>query len=338
VHVVTTSGPVAPDQLGATLMHEHLTALIPDGLFSGGRRDDTVEVAARALACLGDHDIRTVVDLTGRWRTGRPADVTRLAAIAEHTGLRIVAGFGLYKEPFPPWVHDASVDQLTDVLVRQATEGMGDGIVPAGIYGEVGTSLDHISSVEDTVLRAAARAHLETGLAISTHCTLGTMGAEQAAVLVAEGADLSRVVIGHMDLQPDPGLVEAVLRTGANVAFDTWGKEWFDYQPARSPAPSAPALRDQPPGVASIKWSYHRPDSDRVRTLTELVRRGFDGQIVLSCDLSGYEAHLNPSTHGRLGYAYLPQQVLPALQEAGVSAEAIRRMLIDNPARILGAD
>ena len=88
-------------------------------------------------------------------------------------------------------------------------------------------------------------------------------------------------------------------------------------------------------GAAFVKRAYHRPDADRVAALAELSARGHDDRIVLSCDLSGAEAFLNPQTHGRYGYAYLHRVVLPRLRDAGVTTDAWRRMLVDNPARIL---
>ena len=66
-------------------------------------------------------------------------------------------------------------------------------------------------------------------------------------ILGEEGADLSRVVLGHLDLRPDLGYLEQVLATGVNIAFDTFGKERFDYQL---------------PGQ-SLKQTFHRPDADR---------------------------------------------------------------------------
>ena len=50
------------------------------------------------------------------------------------------------------------------------------------------------------------------------------MALEQAAILADEGADLGRVVLGHLDLNPDVDHLERVLATGANLGFDTWGK------------------------------------------------------------------------------------------------------------------
>src|SRR3546814_17173324 len=88
---------------------------------------------------------------------------------------------------------------------------------------------DWSSDVCSSDLRAVARAHRRTGLAISTHTTHGTMGLEQLDILAEEGADLDRVVIGHMDIQPDPDYVRQVLASGASVAFDPIGKQLWDF-------------------------------------------------------------------------------------------------------------
>lgn len=319
MQIQTVAGPVAPETLGATLMHEHVLSLSPGRLFSGGRWDDAVELAERALGGLGDHGVGALVDLTGRSRVATGPDVAALQAIARRTGLAVVVGVGLYKAPFPDWITAATVDEVADRFVELATAA------GAGIFGEVGTSLDTITSDERKCLRAAARAHLRTGLAISTHCTLGTMAAEQVAILAEEGADLARTVIGHLDLRPAVDAIETVLRTGVTVAFDTFGKEWFDY--------SVPGSRS--PGGGDVKWAYRRSDADRVTALVELLRRGWEHQLVMSSDISGREAYLNPDTHGRHGYAFIHERVLPALRDAGVGEPAIRAMLVDNPARIL---
>jgi phosphotriesterase-related protein len=218
----------------------------------------------------------------------------------------------------------SDVDELAEIYVDHAVNGTGG--IKAGIYGEVGTSLDEITPGEEVHLRAVARAHAATGLAISTHCTLGTMALDQVEILISEGVDPSRVVVGHMDLRPDVDYLEKVLRAGVNLGFDTWGKEWFDYR--------VPGSGGDGPGEF-VKWAYHRSDHDRVAALTELCARGYDDRIVLSCDMSGAEAWLNQSTHGRHGYSYLPKVVFDQLRQVGVSEASLHRMLVENPAKIL---
>ena len=313
MRIVTAAGPIDPGALGATLMHEHVTSHSPsDG--------DTVAAAERALSGLAGLGIGSVVDVTGRGRATSARGIDDIEQLTDRVDVNLVVGFACYKDPVVTELGlGVDLDGLVELYRRQATDGIGGSRVRAGLYGEVGTSLDDITTLEELHLRAAARAHLATGLAISTHCTLGTMAIEQATVLSEEGTDLSRVVLGHLDLRPEPRYLEQVLATGANIAFDTFGKEWFDYQ-----------LPGEP-----MKQTFHRPDVDRVRALAELVGRGHSGQIVLSSDMTGLEAYFNPMTHGRHGYGYLHAVVIPHLLDAGVDQAAIDRMLVDNPARIL---
>lgn len=328
MHVETVRGPIGPEHLGATLMHEHVGSVAPRGFYSGGEDEDAVALAERALGCLPGRGFGALVDLTGRQRVlsdredHREVDVVR--ALASRIPLHLVVGVGFYKDPWLGSIAEERLDALTELYVRRSQQE--DGGVKAGVYGEIGTSLDDITHREELHLRAVARAHLSTGLAVSTHCTLGTMALEQAAILAEEGADLGRVVLGHVDLKPDVDELERVLATGANIGFDTFGKEWFDYRVPGSEGEG---------GGAFVKWAYHRPDEDRIAALAALCARGHDGRIVLSCDMSGAEAYLNPSTHGRYGYAYLHAVVLSRLRDAGVGEDALRRMLLDNPARIL---
>ncbi len=315
MRIEAATGPIDPGALGPTLMHEHVGSLSP------GEGLEAIEAAAvRALAGVGELGITSVVDLTGRRRAATAADVDDLQRLAARLDVNLVVGFGFYKDPLLTQLGlDLDVDELVELYTRQATDGIGGSTLRAGLYGEVGTSLDDITPLEQLHLRAVARAHRATGLAISTHCTLGTMAIEQAGILADEGADLSRVVLGHLDLAPDVDYLERVLATGANVAFDTFGKERFDYQL---------------PGE-SLKRTYHRPDADRLRALAALVAAGHDDRIVLSMDLTGLEAYFNPTSHGRHGYAFLHRVIIPALHDAGVSADAVHRLLVENPARIL---
>lgn len=322
MHIQTVTGPVEPDRLGGVLMHEHIGSLALDGFYSSGAGD--AALAEQALAGLADQGIGALVDLAGRSRVVAGGDIRPLAELANRLPIKIVAGFSFYKDPWLDAAGTSDLDELTQTYIDQAVVGTGG--VKAGIYGEVGTSLDEITAGEELHLRAVARASLATRLAISTHCTLGTMAPDQARILVSEGADPARVVMGHMDLNPDVDYLEQVLETGVNLGFDTWGKEWFDYR--------VPGSEGDGPGEF-VKWAYLRPDERRIAALVELCARGHDDRLILSCDMSGAEAWLNPTTHGRYGFTYLPAVVVPRLRAAGVEQTALHRMLVENPARIL---
>lgn len=328
-YVQTVRGPVEPDQLGRVLSHEHLGALVPGPWLSGGTTDEAAELAAGALRRVAELGFRTVVDLTPLGVRDVPRNVRLLRDVATRTGLNVVAGSALYLEPFmPDWVRAAELDEIQDLFVREATEGVEDTGVKLGIYGEAATGLNAIAPQEAKCLRAIARAHRTTGLAINTHTTHGTMALEQVQLLREEGADLSRVAIGHMDIQPDIEYVRAVLRTGVSVAFDTIGKEFWDF--VLAPAPGS----EQAAGEFA-KRAYYRPDATRLEELVTLVQEGYASQILLAHDMTGREAYLNPTTHGTYGYSYIGDRILPRLYEAGLPETAVDQMLVVNPARLL---
>lgn len=330
-HVQTVLGVVDPTDLGRVLPHEHLLSLVPGPWLSGGTVDDPVEVAVQALSGLRDLGFGTVVDLSpygvvGRHETG--TNLPLLQEVSRRTGLHVVAGAAVYLQSYSPqWALEADVDQMHARFVADATRGVGDTGVRIGILGEQATGLGEITPHEEKCLRAAARACRDTGLALNTHTTHGTMALEQVEILRHEQADLTRAVIGHMDIHPDTDYVRRVLDTGVNVAFDTIGKQFWDFVLAPLPA-------DAPEGEFE-KRAYHRPDAARAAGLADLVAAGYADRILLSLDMTGAEVYLNTTTHGQSGYSYLGQAFVPLLRERGVPDDALDQMLMANPARLL---
>lgn len=334
-YVETVRGPVDPNDLGRVLPHEHLGVYLWGGKWtSGGVGDPEEELAVGTASQLTSMGFGTVVELTPYGMDASDPDnadtknMNRLRRISERTGLHVVAGASTYLEPYmPDWILKADLDELVERLVRDATTGVGDTGIKVGIFGEQATGLNEITAQEEKTFRAVARAAKATGLAINTHTTHGTMAFEQIDMLGEEGVDLSRVVIGHMDIQPDLGYVREVLKTGVSIAFDTIGKQFWDFVLAPGPT--------DPPEGEFAKRGYYRSDKTRVENIAQLVSEGFEGQIVLSMDMTGTECFMNQSTHGRLGLSYLGQEIVPWLARSGVPESAIEQMLVVNPARLL---
>jgi phosphotriesterase-related protein len=348
--VQTVLGPVPAEQLGRVMHHEHLLSLTPGPWLAGGRpdtrvpvgelpvdadaqrvADDQVRQAVAALSGLAALGIGTVVDLSPYGVVGRDAaggNVALLQRISREAGVHVVAGTSVYLEAYSPrWTVEADLRAMTERFVADAAEGIGASGVRAGIFGEQATGLDVITPHEEKCLRAAARAQRETGLALTTHTTHGTMALEQLAILRQEGADLDRVVIGHMDTRADLAYVQEVARTGVHFAFDTVGKQnWEFFLEPQDP--------DAPDGPRTIP-AYHQSDLTRARRLAALVAAGHEDQILLAQDLTGAEVWMNPATHGQWGYTYLEASFTGLLLREGVTAEQIEKMLVTNPARLL---
>ena len=307
-HVQTVRGPIDPGTLGFTLPHEH-TAIslwhIPNRWdYWELRRDEPIMSAelARFVAAGGTG----LVDLT---LPGVGRDPAWLASLSEASGLHIVMGGGWYREAYYPveaLIDRRSVDDLADEIVRDASEGLAGTGIRAGIIGEIGTDKPWLSAQEERVHRAAARAAKRTGLAITTHAVQSTVGLDQLAVFEAEGADLSRVVIGHADSHPDPAYHRAIVDRGASVEFDFLGMSFTPQE--------------------------RHGEGRVVELLCELLARGHVEQVLLSQDV----CHNSQLTrYGGHGYTYLADAFIPRLRNAGVSDAEIETMTVANPRRIL---
>ncbi len=350
--VQTVLGPVDPGELGRILPHEHVGSMVPGPWLSGGPSglpqsdgqldvdvdvddpgyvDDQVRQGIAALSGLESLGFDAVVDLSPYGVVGRSGygeNVGILERVSRQSGLHIVLGTATYLGSFSPrWVGESTAEQLEARFVEDITVGIGGTGLKAGILGEQATGLGKILPHEELGLRAAARAHVATGVGLVTHTTHATMALEQIEILRQEGADLGRVVIGHMDIRPDLDYLLEVLDHGVNIAFDTIGKQFWDFF-------LEPPPLDREEGEYA-KRAYYRSDLQRAARLVELVERGYGDQLILSQDLTGAEVYLNPKTHGQWGLGYLGAVFLPMCIRRGLDERWIEVLTRENPLRLL---
>jgi predicted metal-dependent phosphotriesterase family hydrolase len=306
-HVQTVLGAIEPAQLGFTLPHEHTQIALwhIEGRWDYWQltRDEPVMLAelARYREAGGSGLVDVTLDGVGR-------DPIWLRTLAEATGLHLVMGCGWYRTAYyPPEVRidRRSVDDLADQLIAEIEEGVGATGVRPGIIGEIGTDKPWVSPAEERVHRAAARAAVRTGLAVTTHAVLSDVGIAQLRIFEEEGLDPGRVVIGHADSYPILAHYLAIIELGANLEFDFLG----------------------------MPWERERLGEARVvELLCELLGRGHADRILLSQDvcndsqLKRYEGN---------GYTYLSDAFLPRLRTAGASNADIEAMTVANPRRLL---
>lgn len=348
---MTVLGPIPVDDLGPTVTHEHLLidmtcywqspveatlrafAEQPISITNLGliRRNPLIN---RDNCFLGDLDAAieeitefrylgggTIVDVTlpdiGR-------DPLALQIAARASGLNIIAGCGHYVHlAHPASLEDESVEEVTDRLVRELTEGIDDTGVRPGIIGEIGTS-DPIRPREEKVLRAAARAQQQTGVAITTHLHPGSRtGHEVFRILDSEGADPERIVLGHLDItlghldvtKPEVHDYHCSLaKYGCFIEYDTVGNDAY-FEGA---------------GYGDSFWCPS--DRERADALARLFDAGHGHQLLLSQDVC-HKYHLQ--RYGGFGYAHILRSFTKNLRDAGLGRTEIDAMLIDNPKRLL---
>jgi predicted metal-dependent phosphotriesterase family hydrolase len=300
MNVNTVLGEISPAHLGWTLPHEHL--LIDIYVRFQPHREYMlfdVDLACAELAPFAAAGGTTIVNVTTN-EIGRSP--LKLREIATRAGVNIVMGTGRYREPFyEPALWERPTQEIAEEFIRDIEVGAEDGI-KAGIIGEIGVHERHVSPVEERVHRAAARAQVRTGLALTTHSIASTIGLAQLDIFEEEGVDLRRVVIGHSDTYPDPDYHRALIKRGAFVEFDTI-RGASEYETART--------------LGLIK---------------QLVDEGHIEHILLSQDVCA-TTHL--TAYGGSGYAYLISTFTERLRQAGLAQEQLEQLFVLNPKRML---
>lgn len=317
--IETVRGPVAVDDLGVTLTHEHIFTKNPeieqqwpDPEWEGEER-----MIAKAIAVFDDlkaKGIDTVVDLTvpglGRY-------IPRIQKVAEATAVNIVVGTGFYTfKDLPtffnthgPGLMVDGPEPLTEFFIRDITEGIGDTGVKAQLI-KIATDEYGITEGVGRVMSAAAAAHHETGRTISTHTHVEHFtGRDQQAFFRNAGVPLEHILIGHCGDSTDLDYLKEIMDNGSTIGLDRFGMEQV------------------------LK------DADRVDMLVQLVEQGYEDRLTLSHDAGVFSINTPPSWRSRVApnwhHANISDNILPAIRERGVSDASIHQMMVVNAARVL---
>ncbi len=315
----TVSGPLSPEDMGRTLMHEHFLygycGYQGDATLGGFKEEEYTRACVTACEDARAYGIRTIVDATTN-ECGR--NVRFLRHIADLTGMNIICSTGFYYEgetSYAYWNFRRSFanieDEIYDMYMTELTKGIEDTGMKAGVI-KLGTSKGVITPTEEIFLKAAGRAQHESGCVVITHTQEGTMGPEQAELLIASGADPKKVAIGHMCGNTDLSYHEKVLKQGVSINMDRFG------------------LQGE---------LFHTPtDEERMDVIASLCERGWEKKILLGHDSVnvnlGRGNIMNDFMKEALKDANIRTigwKVLPGLAERGLSEEQIDGFLTDNP-------
>ena len=305
--VNTVTGPIETSELGFTLMHEHIAVRSPgvaENFPSVWNRAEEIERAVTLLRDLGARGVRTIVDATTA-DIGR--DIDFVAEVARRSWMQVIAATGLYWD-VPRYFFSRSVDVMADMFVKEINEGIAGTQIKAGV---IKCATDEAGATEQLrkVLRACARAHRATGVPITTHTfAAGQTGTEQQDIFESEGVDLSRVIIGHCGDSKDIDYLSRIIGRGSYIGMDRFGLDMF------------------------------LPTADRVATIAQLCKMGHTDKMILSHDANSYmdwfERSLVEMTVPDWHYNFIPDSVIPALLDSGVTEDEIRQMTVETPRRI----
>lgn len=320
--VETVRGPVDTEALGQVLMHEHVFVLgseiqqnypdYPNHWDEDARVADAVEKLRQCKA----RGIDTIVDPTviglGRY-------LPRIQRINEQVDINIVAATGIYtynEVPFqfhytgPGLLFDVP-EPMVELFVKDIREGIADTGVKAAFL-KCAIEEQGLTPGVERVMRAVARAHVETGAPITVHTNPHTRsGLVAQKVLAAEGADLTKVVIGHSGDSTDLDYLCEIADAGSYLGMDRFGLDVL------------------------------LPFEERVATVAALAERGYAEKMVLAhdaaCFIDWFSEEGKAAAVPNWNFTHISDDVLPALRARGVTEEQITTMLVDNPRRYFTA-
>lgn len=218
--VRTVLGDVEPSALGACDAHEHLLLVSP--LLPGEELDD-VEAAVEEARLLAAAGARAVVEWTP---VGLGRDVRGLARVSQEAGVHVVAATGLHRDAHYAPDHPAraeSAETLAALFARELLDEVDGTDARTGVI-KCGAGYQRLTTFERTVLEAAADAHRRTGAPVCVHTEHGTLGEELLELLCSLGVPAERIVLAHLDRNPDPGLHAELAAAGAWLSYDRVGR------------------------------------------------------------------------------------------------------------------
>ncbi len=316
--IETVQGAVDVQELGVTLVHEHMRA-----------RDDAVaaewpdaydeqtelESALSEVRAAKGHGVQTIVDPTAMY-LGR--DVRFMKRVADESGVRIVACTGIYSyDHLPPFFANRDIDAMAALFVSDIEKGIQGTPIRAAFLKCAADAAGVTENIEK-IHRAAARASLQTGAPIMAHSAPPTANApRQIEIFAEEGVDLARVQIAHAGDTDDVDFTGVADRKGVYVGLDRYGLEMY------------------------------LPIDKRNATAAELLRRGHAERVMISQDACGtidwfpIEARPHFESSGAIRnwtMSLVFEEVVPALRELGVMDDDVfRTVFVENPRRWLTA-
>lgn len=317
--IMTVTGTVTADMLGPVLMHEHFLfgfcGFQGDSTLGPFREKAYMDICIEAVNRAKAYGIQTFVDATTNECGRNPRFLKKLSEV---TQTNIICSTGYYHESesaFAYWkFRSAFVDideEIYQMMRAEVVEGIGDSGVRAGVIKVA--SGQHISPMEERFFLAAARVSRECDTPIITHTQLGQQGPQQAELLIHQGVKPCRIAIGHMCGNTELAYHEQVLKQGVFDAFDRCGLE------------------------GEI---FHTPtDKDRAALLAQLIARGWEDQLLISHDSVNVELGRWRPPHPAMQNAHIGnigERVIPLLREQGITERQIHKLLVENPAKLLG--
>jgi len=314
--IQTVTGAISKKDLGTVLMHEHIScvSLLFNNAFGESWLNKT---QLNTLACETLKRTNQKYNL-GLMVDGTPIDLGRdatlLKEVSELSGIRIVASTGFYYlqsiETF-----NNNAEEIASWLIYECKNGICDTDIKPGIL-KCATGNMGITEDNQKKLSAIAIVQKETGLPLYVHCEHSEdIAFRQLEILLDNGADIEKTIIGHTAIRPDADYLENILEKGCYICMDQG-------------------------------HCYPQNLNVIAETLVKLCKKQYTDKILLSndycihsdfCNCNTNGLHLNPEQHTEnLGYIF--DVLYKEYIAIGGNDKDWNKILCENPLNVLDFD
>lgn len=229
--IQTVTGPIRPDELGRTLIHEHVAVDFIGAAKSSPARYDADLAFRTALphfVKLRERGVQSLVECTPRY-IGRNTGVLRRLSLA--SGVKIITNTGWYAavdhKYLPPEASGETADQIAGRWLAEWKNGIEDtsgetAPVRPGFL-KLGTGGGRLPRIDSKLVIAAARVHRKTGLTIAVHTGDGAAALDELRLLREEGVAPEALIWVHAMNDPGPIQIEAA-KMGAWISLDGYSQ------------------------------------------------------------------------------------------------------------------
>lgn len=305
VSIQTVNGAIPIHQMGKTLIHEHfLVDFIGADKIDPSRWDnnDVVKKILPLLLEAREQGVKTILDCTPSY-LGR--DIELLKILSQRSALHIITNTGYYgaagNKYLPSYAYTESEIELASRWIREFEESIeGTGVKPGFI--KIGVDGNELSPLHQKLVRAAALAHLKTGLTICSHTGIAALALEEIDLLKQMKVDPSAFVWVHAQAEKNRDLHVKAARMGAWVSLDGLG------------------------------WGETENYADSIHYLKQhkLLDR-----VLISHDAGWYKPG-EPDGGSIKGYTDIFTRLIPILKKKGFKDAEFNQLLVKNPAHAFG--
>ncbi|HUU78716.1 MAG TPA: hypothetical protein VMX55_10245 [candidate division Zixibacteria bacterium] len=236
----TVLGSISEENLGKTLMHEHILVNSVDANIKGTyTTKEVVDLIVPYLVDVKNKGCSTIVEPTP---AGLGRDLEVLKQCSQKSGVNIVTctgawdGFDVKGKCVPEVIKDKSIDEIASIWIKEFNEGIESTNIKPGFIKMALGDEGEVFPLQERLLRAAIQTSKKTGMRIHCHVFREPSVLKTVEILEEEKFPFENFIWVHADACYKIPLMIEYAKKGMWIQFDgiAGAKDFERYPPALS--------------------------------------------------------------------------------------------------------